>query len=102
VSDLTCADVDFLAVKTSLATSSLIQQAHLRGKDVATWTVNDELAMATMIRRGADNLITDYPALAKQVIEKQEALTPAESFLFDLALLLGEDPLIHSAGKSVE
>lgn len=102
VSDLTRADVDFLAVKTSLATSSLIQQAHLRGKDVATWTVNDELAMATMIRRGADNLITDYPALAKQVIEKQEALTPAESFLFDLALLLGEDPLIHSAGKSVE
>ena len=53
--------------------SSLIQQSHLRGKEMATWTINDEVTMATMIRRGADHLVTDYPALAKQVVEQQES-----------------------------
>ena len=32
--------------------------------DFAVWTVNDTIAMSTMISRGADNLITDHPDLA--------------------------------------
>ncbi|MBD3672070.1 MAG: glycerophosphodiester phosphodiesterase [Planctomycetaceae bacterium] len=96
MSDLTRVDVDFYAVKTTLATPLFIQQAHLRGKEVATWTVNDELTMATMIRRGADSLITDHPALAKDVLQRQQAMTPAETLLFDLALLLGKNPIASS------
>lgn len=93
MSDLTRVDVDFYAVKTTLATPVFIQQSHLRGKEVATWTVNDELTMATMVRRHADNLITDYPALAKKVVKQQSELSRVESVLFDFALLLGKNPL---------
>lgn len=93
MSDLTRVDVDFYAVKTTLATPLFIQQAHSRNKNVAAWTVNDELMMAKMIRRGVDNLITDHPALAKQVIKQQQELTTVESLLFGLALFLAENPV---------
>lgn len=93
MTDLTRVDVDFFAVKTTLATPAFVNLAHVRGKNVAVWTVNDEIAMATMIRRGVDNLITDKPGLAREVVQEQAGLSLVERFLFDVAMTLGENPL---------
>lgn len=78
-------DVDFLALNGRAASRHLIRQAHRSGKRVMVWTVNDAVAMASMIGRGADALITDEPALAVSVLEEYRELEPAERLLIQLA-----------------
>ena len=90
--DLTRADADFLAVNTQLATHDFVRRAHENGKSVHVWTLNDPVTMSTMISRGADNLITDHPALARQVLDERAALSPVERLLIELAFLFGVVP----------
>jgi len=78
-------DVDFLALNGRAASRHLIRQAHEQGKQVMVWTVNDAVAMASMIGRGADALITDEPALAVTVLQRYEQLEPAQRLLIQLA-----------------
>lgn len=87
--DLTRAQADFLAVNSSLATRAFVRAAHSRGKPVAAWTVNDSMAMSAMMSRGIDNLITDNPALAKQVLQQRQQLSPVERLMVELAFFLG-------------
>lgn len=90
---LAALDVDFLALNGRAATRRLIRQAHLHGKQVMVWTVNDAITMASMIGRGADALITDEPALAVTVLEEYEQLEPAERLLIQLADLFDRSGL---------
>lgn len=91
--DLTRAEADFLAVSAKLATRAFVRQAHARGRHVHAWTINDAAAMSTMISRGVDNLITDRPDLARQVLADRAALEPTERMLIDLAIRFGIMPL---------
>lgn len=88
-SDITRAKVDFLAVSTKLATRAFIDSAHRRNKKVYVWTVNDAPTMSLMIGRGADNLITDYPNLARQVLKERESLSPLQRVLIEFSFLFG-------------
>lgn len=90
--DLTRANADFLAVNTKLATRPFIRAAHARGKQVYVWTVNDAATMSTMISRGADNLITDRPDLARNVLDERAKMSPVERLLVELAYLFGAVP----------
>jgi glycerophosphoryl diester phosphodiesterase len=76
VGDLTRLNLDFLALNSSAASRAMIRRAHARGMKLYVWTINDPVQMSVMISRGADGLITDEPALARQVIEAREALSP--------------------------
>jgi glycerophosphoryl diester phosphodiesterase len=76
VGDLTRIDVDFLALNAAAATRRQIRRAHARGMRVYVWTINDPVQMSTMLSRGADGLITDEPAVARQVLEARETLGP--------------------------
>jgi glycerophosphoryl diester phosphodiesterase len=91
--DLTRSDADFLAVSTKLATPDFIRRAHARDKPVFVWTVNDPVTMSMMVSRGADNLITDHPALARQVLQDRAFLGPGERLLLELAILFGVRPV---------
>lgn len=90
--DLTRARADFLAVKSSIATPAFIQAAHDRGKTVSAWTVNDGYAMSAMISRGVDNLITDYPDVARRVLAERQQMSPLERLMVELAFYLGVKP----------
>ena len=79
--DLSRLEVDFLAIRDSLATRGLVQAAHRREMQVHVWTVNREADMATFIDRGVDNLLTDHPALARRVLADREALSRQEKIL---------------------
>jgi glycerophosphoryl diester phosphodiesterase len=92
VGDLTRVDADFLAVNTAVATRAFVRRAHARGKDVYVWTVNDPVAMWQLINLGVDGLITDDPALAREVLEYREGLSSAERLLISAAIVLGEQP----------
>lgn len=90
--DLTRANADFLAVRSSIASRGFIEAAHNRNKTVSAWTVNDGYAMSAMISRGVDNLITDYPAVARRVLAEREEMSPLERQMAELAFYLGVKP----------
>ena len=92
VGDLTRSDADFLAVNTALATRRFIRRAHGRGQDVYVWTVNDPSVMWELINLGVDGLITDDPALAREVLSYRASMSSAERLLVSLAIALGDGP----------
>ncbi len=94
--DLTSMDTDFLAVNTAVATRGFVRRAHAAGKQVFVWTVNDPATMAIMVGRGVDGLITDYPGVARAVLDYRAGLGTLERLLTDLSLAIGWRP---SAGE---
>ena len=92
VGDLTRSDADFLAVHVGIASHRFVRRAHAAGKEVYVWTVNDKLNMSRMMSRGVDGVITDHPALAKQVIETRAELSAAERMMLTAAFWIGLEP----------
>lgn len=90
--DLQNVNVDFLAVNAGFASWDVIQSTQASGKKVYVWTVNDVATMSTMISRGANNLITDYPALARTVIEQRAQMNPLERLLLVFGGVFGMVP----------
>jgi glycerophosphoryl diester phosphodiesterase len=80
---------DFLAVESRMATRRFIRAAHGAHKPVYVWTVNDAQRMIRMIGLGADGLITDRPALAREVLTRYAAMTQAERLLLFAMTRLG-------------
>jgi glycerophosphoryl diester phosphodiesterase len=78
IGDLAALDANFLAVNTGQASLQLIRRAHQQEKQVYVWTVDDPLTMSRMISMGVDGLITNEPALARQVMEAVNELTTYE------------------------
>lgn len=58
------------AVFSSLLSKKFIDRMHACGKRVNVWTVNSKKEMEYFIRLGVDGIITDYPNLAKEVINE--------------------------------
>jgi glycerophosphoryl diester phosphodiesterase len=85
VGDLTKVQADFLAVNAKMATASFIRRAHWRGLDVMVWTVDHPVQMSDLITRGVDGLITNRPALAREVLRQRAELTPVERLLVSFA-----------------
>jgi glycerophosphoryl diester phosphodiesterase len=89
VGDLTELQADFLAVEARMATRRFIRRAHRAGQDVYIWTVNDPAWMFVGLSRGVDGLITDKPAVARQVIELRARMSEPQRFLAALLIRLG-------------
>lgn len=92
VGDLTRVDAEFLAVSTRMATRAFVRSAQRREKDVYAWTVNDPLVMSSMMSRGVNSLITDKPALARDVMKQRHELSTVERLLLEMALLFDSPP----------
>jgi glycerophosphoryl diester phosphodiesterase len=99
VTDLTKQNVDFLAVSIRNATPDFIRRTHARGKQVYVWTVNDAPTMFEMVSRGADNLITDDPALARDVLDLRDDMGPIDRLFVEIAERFGTLPahMYHDA-----
>jgi glycerophosphoryl diester phosphodiesterase len=89
VGDLPALEADFLAVNTATASLRLVRDARAMGKEVYVWTVNDPLLMSQMASLGVSGLITDEPALAREVLEQRAALSAAERLVLALGSKLG-------------
>lgn len=76
---------DFLAINASSATRSKIRSAHKLGRSVYAWTVNDPVAMSSLISRGVDGLITNRPGVARRVLEERAQMPTLVRLLIDLA-----------------
>lgn len=93
IGDLTKVDVDFLAVNAGMAGTGFIKRAHNAGKKVLVWTINDALSMSTWMSRGVDGVITDEPALAREVLADRAELSSAERLMIRAALFFGKPPV---------
>ena len=92
IGDLTRVPADFLAVEKSMATRRFVRRAHSAGKPVYVWTVDDPARMVRMIGLGVDGLITNRPAVAREVLDQFAGMTQAQRlFLFVMTTLGAED-----------
>ena len=57
--------------RVSLATAPLIDEAHRRGMQIMTWTVNDSRRMLELAEWGIDGLISDSPELLYQTFHSK-------------------------------
>jgi glycerophosphoryl diester phosphodiesterase len=89
IGDLSSLDADFLAVAAGMASAGFIRRAHEAGKQVFVWTINDPVSISRMISLGVDGLITDEPAMARQVMEERAKLSSLERLLIQTALVFG-------------
>jgi glycerophosphoryl diester phosphodiesterase len=80
---------DFLALQSEIASPGLINAARSAGKNVYVWTVNDPLEMSRMISKGVDGIITDEPAIAREVLNFRGELTTAGRMVLWFAAELG-------------
>jgi glycerophosphoryl diester phosphodiesterase len=96
VGDLTRLDVDFLAVNAKLANAGFIKRAHKAGKQVFVWTINDALSLSEWMSRGVDGVITDEPALARDVLAQRAEMSSGERLLLSAVSYFGLPP---RAGK---
>ncbi len=88
IGDVTRLPVDFLAVESRLAGRGLIRSAHALGKPVYVWTVNDPERMIRLMGLGVDGLITNRPALGKEIVTEHASMNPAQRlFLFVMTRL---------------
>jgi glycerophosphoryl diester phosphodiesterase len=74
-------DVQFLSVQTALITAGTAPLAHRNGKQVHVWSVNDPNEMSRLIDLGVDNIITDDPLLARQVLKSRAELGDVERLI---------------------
>ena len=88
--DLSRMEADFLSISAAQATARLVRQLHRHGRAVHVWTVNDFNNVISMIERGVDNIITDYPRDVRRFIEEWRALSDSERIVLMLRnLILG-------------
>ena len=85
VGDLSALDADFLAVNTGQVSLDLIRRTHAQGRKLYVWTVDDPVTMVRMISMGVDGLITNEPALARQVMAARNRLSAPERLLLWLS-----------------
>jgi len=92
IGNVTKLNLNFLGLNARTTSARLIREAGERGIKIDVWTVNDPVDMAVMLGRGVDGLITDNPALAREVMEKRARASFGERMLFDLAAVLRRKP----------
>ncbi len=89
VGDMARLQGDFVALSKGRVTPWMASSIQEAGKDLYVWTVNDPLEMSKMISMGVNGLITDEPALARQVIALRAELNTAERLVLWMSEELG-------------
>lgn len=73
--------IDFFSMKSSFITQRVVKEAHSRGKEVHAWTVNTKNEMDRLNNMGVDNIITDKPVKAREVLYRKASNQTIQSLL---------------------
>ncbi|WP_187429714.1 hypothetical protein ROLI_010380 [Roseobacter fucihabitans] len=97
IGDLSRLQADFIAVSTAMVGPRLVRATRRQGKKLYVWTVNDPLEMSAMMSLGVDGIITDEPALARQVMQTRAGLSTPERLFVLLAERFGltQEPQVY-------
>lgn len=72
---------DFISIRASFVNRQVVELAHEQGMGVHVWTVNAKSEIERMRMIGVDNLITDYPVLAREILYREEATETLVEYL---------------------
>ena len=73
--------IDFISIRSSFVGRKLVEAAHEKGKAVHVWTVNSKTEIEQMKLLGVDNIITDYPVRAREILYREEATETLMEYL---------------------
>lgn len=72
--DLGQLKVDFYSIESSNVSKSLVKKAHLIGREVHVWTVDDPTKMEELMDMSVDSIITNKPREMKEALEDKKIL----------------------------
>lgn len=67
------ADPDLLAVEDVMVDEAYVRKYQALGYRILVWTVNEPSRIAQLARWGVDGIITDFPALASEIVVREAA-----------------------------
>ncbi|SCP94798.1 glycerophosphodiester phosphodiesterase [Anaerobium acetethylicum] len=73
--------VDFFSMKYVYVTERIVTELHKRGKKIHVWTVNGSTMIERLAMIGVDNIITDYPVRARNIIYESDFPEYTTNFL---------------------
>lgn len=73
--------VDVISIRSSFVTGRMVDAAHEAGKVVHAWTVNERAEMERLNTLGVDDVITDYPVTAREVLYQKESTQGLAEYL---------------------
>ena len=73
--------IDFISIRSSFVGRKLVEAAHEKGKAVHVWTVNSKTEIEQMKLLGVDNIITDYPVRAREILYSEETTETLMEYL---------------------
>lgn len=91
VGDVTQLNVDFISVSQLSFNSRLQQKAESREMKVAVWTVDDRQQMFRLMVAGADDIVTNDPEAAVQVVKEYREMDELELILVRLREVLTDN-----------
>ncbi|SET58907.1 glycerophosphodiester phosphodiesterase [[Clostridium] polysaccharolyticum] len=65
-------DIDFFSIRSTFVNKNMVESAHKNGKGVYAWTVNTKNEIRRMKVLKVDNIITDRPILARELLYQDE------------------------------
>ena len=68
-----CAQVPTHYGDTEIVTEAFLDEAHRRGMQVHVWTIDDRAEMERLLDLGVDGVMTDRPAILREVLEARGA-----------------------------
>ena len=74
-------DFDFISIRSSFVNRRLVEAVHEDGKAVHVWTVNSKTELEQMKLLGVDNIITDDPVRAREILFREEATETVMEYL---------------------
>jgi glycerophosphoryl diester phosphodiesterase len=66
-----CAQLPTHFGESEVVTAPLLAAAHERGMQVHVWTIDDRNEMERLLDLGADGIMTDRPAVLREVLEQR-------------------------------
>lgn len=66
-----CAQVPVSAGRVTIVDERFVEAAHQRGLQVHVWTIDDPEEMVRLVDMGVDGIMTDRPAVLRQVLEER-------------------------------
>lgn len=84
VGDVTRMGVNVLSVRSGLISDRLLEKAHAAGIEVHAWTIDDPKTIGRMIDQGVDGIITNEPALAREIRDERDALPAWERIVLSI------------------
>ncbi len=77
-------DIDIISIRSGFVSKKLVRLAHQEGKSVHAWTVNDKAELERMRVLAVDNVITDDPLLAREILYRGEGTESLLEYLREL------------------